>query len=883
MPLQSGTKLGQYEILDPIGAGGMGEVYRARDTKLEREVEIKVLPEELSQDRERLARFEREAKLLASLNHPAIATLHGFEDGFLVMELVEGETLGERIGKGAVSVDEALPLFIQIAEGLEAAHEKGVIHRDLKPANIKITPDGKVKILDFGLAKAFAPQESEVDDSSRSPTLTKGTALGAIMGTASYMSPEQARGKPVDKRTDIWAFGCCLYEALTGKKAFEGDTVTDTLSAVVRAEPDWTALPPAISARLRELLERCLRKDARRRVHDIADARLELEESEERIDATIPAPSIRKWPAMLSVGVAGVLVGLGTALLLDGTREPSPATLRFTMNAAPSIDRVGNPTISPDGERIVYVGHQGENTRLFLRELDKMEAAAIPGTEGALLPFFSPDGLWIGYFAGDEIQKVSVLGGESTTVCKASSNMPGARWGVDDTIVFSPDWTSGLMRVAGSGGEPEVLTTLDRDAGEVGHWWPEFLPDGRTVLFTVWTGGDLNEARIAAVDLETGERRTLFQGARSRYASSGHVVFYRAGRYQAMAFDVSRLEPTSEPRPVLANTRREAPQGANDTFFDFSRGGTLVSIPGEDYADRSSLVWIYRDGTREPLPFDEAVFTRAQVSPDGKRIAASQILAGSYDIWIYDLERGLEERLTREASNFKPVWHPSGQRIAFGSTRGGSFNVYQKELASSAPVQPLLEGPLDETPYSWSSDGSLLAITEWTPERGQDVLLVEMEDPSRKKRLVQTPFSDTTPDISPNGNWVAFSSSLSGRYEVYVQSVHDSGGRVRISTDGGVEPLWSPTANELYFRNRDQAMVVRYETDGNVLAAGTPSVLFDMPSKPVLSASEQVSWDIAPDGDRFLVLEPLPDSPPRDQIHVTTNWFEELKRLVPTN
>ena len=630
-------------------------------------------------------------------------------------------------------------------------------------------------------------------------------------------------------------------------------------------------------------MARCLRKDSRRRVHHIVDARLEFDESgfDDSVDVRPPRRDNR--PAMAAVGVAGILVGLGAAILLNGTPDPSASassvTLRFTIDAAPLLDRLASPAISPDGKRVVYVGYEGEASRLFLRELDRLEATPVPGTEGAMNPFFSPDGLWVGYFADDEIRKVSVLGGESITVCKASADSPGARWGADDTIVFTPDWSSGLVRVAASGDEPEVLTTVDRQAGEAGHWWPEFLPNGRTVLFTVWIGSGLNEAVIAAVNLETGEHRTLFEGARARYVSSGNVVFYRAGRYQVMAFDPSRLEPTSEPRPVLANTRREHPNGNNEQVFDFSMGGTLVSIPGEDYADRSSLVWIHRDGTREKLPFDEAAFTSARVSPDGARIAATKTLAGGFDIWIYDLDRDLEERLTREANNFKPVWHPSGQRLAFASTRGGSFSVYQKRLDSSAPVEPMLEGPLDETPSSWSGDGSTLAIVQSAPGSGNDILLVEIEDASSKRHLVQTPFSDLAPVISPDGKWVAFASSLSGRSEIYVQSVHESGGRVRISTDGGVQPLWSPTTNELYFRNRDKAMAVRYETDGNRFEAGAPAVFLEMPAEPTFGMG-RITWDVAPDGVRFLVLEQSAGSPPRDEIHVTTNWFEELKELV---
>ena len=878
MSLEVGQKLAQYEVVEPIGAGGMGEVYRARDTKLGRDVAIKVLPEEFSGDKERLDRFEREAKLLAQLNHSNVATLYGFEDGYLVMELVEGETLGERIARGPMAVEDALPLFTQIAEGLEAAHEKGIIHRDLKPANIMIEPSGKAKILDFGLAR-FAEVDPDAPDQggSQSPTLTRGTALGAILGTAAYMSPEQARGKRVDKRTDIWAFGCCLYEALTGKRVFGGETPTDTIAAVVKSEPDWSALSSETSPRLRELMERCLRKDSRRRLHDIADARLELEENDATGSGGVDKS---RWPAMAVMGVAGLLVGLGVAMLL-GDREDGSAsspTLRFTIHAAPSLDRLGFPAISPDGKRVVYVGYEGDTSRLFLRELERMEAAALPGTEGAEHPFFSPDGLWVGYYAGDEIRKVSVLGGESITVCKASTNSPGARWGADGMILFSPNWSSGLARVAASGGEPEVVTTLDQAAGESGHWWPELLPNGKTVMFTVNTGGSLTDAVIAAVDLDTGERKTLFDGARARYASSGHVVFYHGGSYQAMTFDVSRLEPTSEPRPVLSSTRREHPNGGEHSLYAFSTEGTLVSIPGEDYFDESSLLWIHRDGTREPLSFDDSAFSHAQISPDGKKIAASRIVAGSYDIWLYDLERGLEERLTRQGNNFKPVWHPDGQRIAFASTRGGTFDVYQRDLDSSSSEEALLEGPIDEEPWSWSADGSLLAFSEITPDAGHDIWLLDLGGASSKKPLVQTPFPDVAARISPDGKWVAFSSALSGRFEVYVQSTFDTGGRIRISTEGGTQPLWSPTTNELYFRSRARAMMVRYEADGDEFEASAPAVLFTLPVHIV--GLDQLTWDVARDGERFLVLEPSADAAPRDELHVTTNWFEDLEALV---
>ena len=886
MALQTGTKLGSYDIIEPIGKGGMGEVYRARDAKLGRDVAIKVLPDELSQDAERLQRFEREARLLAQLNHANVATLYGFEDGYLVMELVEGETLADRLERGPMPIDEAVSLFIEIAQGLEAAHAKDIIHRDLKPANIKIDPDGKPKILDFGLAKAFAPETDVSAETSQSPTMTKGTALGAIMGTASYMSPEQAKGKLVDKRTDIWAFGCCLYEALAGKKAFDGETATDAIAAVVKTEPDWSALPSGVSSRARVLIERCLRKDARRRVHDIADVRLELEESTAEDEALVPLPTTSKSSVTAGVGIAGFLAGLAVAVLLRPSEDAgSPSsTLRLTINAEPYLDQLISPTISPDGARVVYTGVQGETRRLFLRELDAPTAQPIPVTEGAEVSFFSPDGQWIGYFATNELRRVSVLGGDSFTVCQTPSQGPGAAWVRDDTIVFSPSWSSGLSRVRASGGEPEPLTTLDRDAGEGGHWWPDVLPDGRTILFTVFTKGTLNDAAIHAVDLETGERRPVMDGARARYAESGHLVFYHGGRYQAVSFDTSNLEPTSEPVTVLDGTRKEAPLGASHLPFAFSRNGTLVSIPGDEIMLRKSgLVWIHRSGDREPIPYAEAAFKDVRVSPTGDKIAAVKGLSGSYDIWIYDVARGTDERLTREPANFSPVWHPGGDELAFASTRTGTFDVYRKKLGASAPVVPVTESPQDLVPFAWSHDGSFLVVTEQTASTSIDVARVDVTDPSEPRPLVQTPFGDLMPHLSRDSNWVAFASDESGRHEIYVTSTSGNGERVRVSTDGGIQPLWSPTRDELFYRNRDVATMVAYRVRDGRFEADAPSPLFTLPPDPNPFFDDQVSWDIAPDGERFLVLEVSPDAAPRDEIHVTTNWFQELNALLPAN
>jgi serine/threonine-protein kinase len=556
--LTSGTRLGAYEILAPIGAGGMGEVYQARDTKLGREVAIKVLPEAFSEDKERLARFEREARLLASLNHPNIATLHGLEESadthYLVMELVPGETLGERIQRGLIPIDEALPLFTQIAEGLEAAHEKGVIHRDLKPGNIKVTPEGKVKVLDFGLAKAFA-EEGAATDLSQSPTMTReATQAGVIMGTAAYMSPEQARGKTVDKRADIWAFGCCLYEALTGRKAFGGETVTDVFAAIVRAEPRWDALPPPTPQSIRRLLPRCLEKDPNRRLHDIADARIELETAPAEPSPGVEGATPKK--RLISLALAGLAVGAVIAsFVVWNLRPSSPRPMGRLALTVPAGQRpIGHLwsslAISPDGTHVVYKAREGDKEQLYLRPMDRLEAEPIPGTEGAVSPFFSPDGLWIGFFADGQLKKVSIRGGAPQILCEvAVTDTSVPRWGSNGRIFIGTD--AEITQVSSNGGTPELVTAADSEKGEADLLLSDVLPGGKAILFSVWVGGQSwDELSIVVYSLETGERSVLIEGGtNARYVPTGHLVYVRSATLMAVPFDLARLEVTGPPSP----------------------------------------------------------------------------------------------------------------------------------------------------------------------------------------------------------------------------------------------------------------------------------------------------------------------------------------------
>jgi len=643
--LSTGTRLGPYEILAAIGAGGMGEVYRARDTKLGRDVAIKVLPEAFARDPERLARFEREARVLASLNHPNIAAIYGFEqsDGipFLVLEYVPGETL-----RGPLPVSEALRIAGQIAEALENAHEKAFVHRDLKPANIKVTPEGKVKVLDFGLAKAFT-EETVGSDPSQSPTISAGpTRTGMILGTAAYMSPEQARAKPVDKRTDIWAFGCVLYETLAGRQVFPANSVADAMTAILGRDPDWQALPLATPPKIRDLLHRCLQKELNRRLRDIGDARIEIEETlagAVAVPQTTKPPGAARWRPV-AIGVCAA-VAIGVALWAPWRGDSAPRAVIRTAVVLPPSDRFRTEAqpavaISPDGARLVYSASRGGRTQLYFRQLDQFEVTPIAGTEDAGGPFLSPDGEWVGFFAGGKLKKVALRGGPPVTLCDAP-NGRGASWGPDGQIVFTPAASLGigLWRVSASGSEvtPQPLTTPDAKKGEASHRWPYILPGGESVLFTSWGGGAFDASRLAVLSLKTGERRVLLEGGHSaHYASSGHLVFMRAGGLWAAPFDLARLQVTGPHSPMLNRVVTAAATGAG--HYSFAANGTLVYIPGGAESG-SSLLWVDRKGVSRPLTQARRVYMFPRLSPDGGLLAVTIIEGANTDIWVYDLGR----------------------------------------------------------------------------------------------------------------------------------------------------------------------------------------------------------------------------------------------------
>jgi serine/threonine-protein kinase len=866
----------------------MGEVYRAEDTTLKREVAIKVLPEQFTKDPQRLARFEREAQLLASLNHPNIAAIHSFEHSddihFLVLELVEGETLAERVGKGPVPVDEALEVCRQIAEGVEAAHEKGVIHRDLKPANVKVTPEGKVKILDFGLAKAFEG-ETPVTDISQSPTLTEEmTRAGVILGTAAYMSPEQAKGKSVDKRADIFAFGAVLYELLTGKRAFEGETITETLGAIIHKEPDWEALPGATPWRIQDLLRRCLQKDVHDRLDGIANVRIEVKlalyepatESPTAVASALQPPVWRRaipW----SITVMVVLIAVVGFWIL--TRPEVRPVSRFAM-MLPS-DQQLTPTgrhavaLSPDGEHLVYT----VNDQLYLRAMDQLEATTIRGTEGARGPFFSPDGQWVGFWVGGQLKKVSISGGAPVNLCEAAIPY-GATWGQDDTIVFGQG-SEGIWQVPATGGTKEVLISLDPEKNEIGHG-PQILPGGEAVLFTlreadtsVW-----DDSQIVVQSLETGEQKVLVNGGKdARYLPTGHLVYARQGTLLVIPFDVGRLEATSGPVPIVEGVM-DAGASTGAAYFSFSDLGSLVYVASLGGIN-NSLVWVDRDGTElEPAAEEVLEYPRyPRISPDGQRIALTVGPGNRGDLWVFYLDGRPATPLTFQGHNLMPTWSPDGKKVAFVSDRSGQRNLFWMPAdGSTLEPEPFLESPNSQRSPAWSPDGRELIFTQGTPQ-DSDIWALSLEGDSQPREVVATDYRERLPALSRNGKWLAYESNVTGQDEIWVRPYPGPGPPIRISSNGGTEPVWGIEDREILFYEGPKLMAATVEI-GEELRFERAEMLFE--GKYIKYPNAPRPYDVAPDG-RLLMIKGADDTQARDQINVVLNWFEELKRLVPTN
>jgi serine/threonine-protein kinase len=869
MALAAGAKLGPYEILAPIGAGGMGEVYRARDPRMGREVAIKLSAERFSD------RFEREVRAVAALNHPNICHIYDVGPNYLVLELVEGPTLAHRIKQSAIPLDEALPIARQIADALEAAHEKGIIHRDLKPANIKVKPDGTVKVLDFGLAKVA--QASAGEDPEASPTVTlQGTVAGQLLGTPSYMAPEQARGKPVDRRADIWAFGVVLYEMLSGRRLFEGETTSDTLASVLAKEPDWGRIPPQV----RRLLESCLEKDPKRRLRDIADAWRLLENA--------PAPTVSRLRPPWAVA-AVLAFGLAIALWApwrSAVRTVEQASVRLDFDLGPdaSLGSGTGPSVilSPDGSRLVFVsGGQGATRHLFTRRLDQAKATPMPGTDGAYAPFFSPDGQWVGFFAQGKLKKTRIDGGEPVSLFDAPAGR-GASWGEDGNIIAALDQQAGLSQVQQDGGKAVPVTQLNREAGESTHRWPQVLPGGKAVLFSSATVfGHFENADITILTLKDRRRKTVLQhaGMYSRYLPSGHLIYVTKGAILAVPFDLDRLE-------VRGTSVRLGEVASNPNLgfaeFDFSSNGTLAyRVGGPERL--INMQWMDSAGKAVPIGIEPAYFMFPSLSPDGRRVAYTVSQESSEDLWIYDLGRGIKARLTTGQNTSYPIWSIDGQFVLYHATGG----MFWARADGAGKPQPLTQSKAVQLTGSFTPDGKWLAYSEQIPEGGGELRIIPMENDSGQLRageprvFVKTAVGLAFPAFSPDGRWLAYADAQGGRYEVYVRAFPDNGTQVQVSNAGGLQPIWSRTGHELFYRTEDQQiMVASYTVKGNSFVAEKPRA---WSGRLLANMGLAANFDLSGDGKRFITLLAVENPEPREaQSHVmlVTNFFDEVRRRV---
>lgn len=888
MPLAPGTRLGIYDIIAPLGAGGMGEVYRARDPKLNREVALKVVSDAFAGDSELLARFQREARTLAALNHPHIAQIYGFDDSSevhaLAMELVDGPTVADRISRGPLPPAEALTIATQIAEALQAAHHHGIIHRDLKPGNIKIRPDGTVKVLDFGLAKALDRTQpawrggspSNAIDAANSPTvLSSGTQMGVLIGTAAYMAPEQARGRPVDQRADIWAFGCVLYEMLAGRPAFGGETLSETLASVLRDPVDWDALPASVAPAFRRVLKRCLERDPDRRFHDIADVRIELSEPYEA-DAAIAAPkhaaTVARSLGLFAVGalVAGVVVWL----TLRPQVPSNERVQRFALAGLSSlvIDPNQALTLSPDGRALVYRGRGADGVdRLFIRHLDALLPTSLAGTEGGRQPFFSPDGQWVGFFAGGFMKKVAVTGGAPQTIAAAAAPL-GGFWMDDGSIVFVADVASGLLRIPSTGGKPETLLPINSEQkGPFTTPWG--LPGGTAVLLSIRRD---NRFDVAVFSLPDRKLHVLAEDAYSPVlASSGHVLFHQGNSILALPFDSRRLAAAGPAFPVLSNISTRI--SFQTRLFAVSRDGTLAYVPAAPPGESVwRMVWVDRKGEASVVTnFDRPADT-PRLSPDGSQVAF-RTPATNCDVWVHDLARGTTTRLTHEGDNHGVVWMNDGTRVGTARERREGIDIISVSPDGRGSIERVATFPpaSNAVPSSWSS-GTLLVQRGGGPT-GIDITAVSADrDP---KPIVSSPFEDSGGIVSSDGRFVAYVSNESGRAEVYLQSLTGEHPRVQVSTTGGVEPVWARNGKELFLRHGRDLIAVTIETTPK-FSIGRPHVLFsgDYAFGPLAATiSGLANYDVAPDGKRFLMMTGTQWL--EGQLVVVLNWFEDWKQF----
>jgi serine/threonine protein kinase/Tol biopolymer transport system component len=899
----SGDTLGHYVISEPLGAGGMGEVYRATDTRLEREVAIKVLPEEFAEDSERLARFDREAKALASLSHPNIATLYGLEQVskseldqasrpvgsgnlvFLVMELVEGDDLSQRIAKGPLPINTAVAIGRQIAEGLEAAHRKAIVHRDLKPANIRVSADGKVKILDFGLAKTWDPSPSAADF-TESPTVTAGmTRRGTILGTAPYLSPEQARGQVVDRQTDIWAFGCVLYEMLAGRQAFSGGTSSDLIVDILEHEPDWDALDHNTPMDLRRLVGRCLEKEPIRRLRDAGDVALALEDldfEDPRVSTGgarpvgSPTKKLLPWLVSAVAVILAVIVWMGRS----SSKQPqaSPA-LHFTelSPAALDISRIGHygsaVAVSPDGHVLVWVGANPNGTQLYARHLDEDQAHPIAGTEGGLAPFFSPDGVWIGFWADEKLKKVAVRGGAPQTICEVG-HVHGASWG-DGIIVMDGIGAGMLSRVDPRGGPVERIEVTNRPGYLAGN--PRLLPGSDAMLVSTQ-----DSKTVDLVSLTTGEVTTLVSDGNSgTYLPSGHLLWIQGDNLLAAPFDLSRRTITGDAYTVIEGVLTETDIGSL-AHYAVSNEGTLAYLPGTAQTSGTLPTWVALDGTTEPMSLPPESYLSPRVSPDGQKLLLSR-QTKSRSLWLAEPARGVISPVTDDESNqYWAIWTPDGDHMIFNSQEGNEpVNLWVQRVDHSKPARRLTTTNVHHVPMDITRDGRTVLFLESAWAGGSfGIKQLHIDGEPRTTPLLATSAHEVHPKLSPDDRWLAYASDVTGRMEIYVQRFPDLGATVRVSPKGGVAPLWSPSGDRLYYRSENGRRVFAVDvTNRDPIQFGGEKLLFEGRFEPDIPWGRK--WDIHPDGDRFLMLQ-IGSSEPVEGIRVIVNWFDELERLVPS-
>ena len=878
MTMQPGTTLLHYTLTDRIGEGGMGVVWKAVDTTLDRAVAIKILPETVAADAVGLARFEREAKLLASLSHPNIATIHGLHETggirFLAMELIDGEDLSKVLARGALPVDEALRIATRVAEALETAHDNGIVHRDLKPANVALTTEGAVKVLDFGLAKALEPEATDHGRPELSPTVTSAaTAAGMIMGTAGYMSPEQARGQVVDARADVWALGCLIYEMLTGNRAYEGKTISDTLASVLRADPDWDALPATVPAGLIRVMRRCLVKDARDRVRHAGDVRLDLADlfRDEERPAESGGPS-RGLPVALTV-----VAVLALALASWGWLRPQPEVdvgepVRFEVIAGTREAPIESwsLSVSPDGRRIAWVVKESATASIHLREIDALESRRLPDTEGASRPAFSPGGQSIAFFAGGKLKRLDLESRAAIDLCDAVEGA-GITWGSDGNIVFNSGWIAGLSRVSAEGGTPEEVTRLDEQDGEIGHWHPHLLPDNKHVLVSRWRTG-LEDISVGVASLETGETRDLVPRASfARYVATGHLLFTRAGAVHVVPFDPERLEVTGDPVKLIDSVEQQWSSGSST--WAVSDTGVLAYLSGGLWSTKREVVRISRDGTVESLNVEPGAYLSVSISPDGGLLGLTQFDSGKTNVRIRDLARGVDTRLPPGTVNNWPLWGPDSHEFVFTTAREGPWDIYKVPVDQSAEPEMLVQGNPDQIPMAWSKDGRYLIFQEAYSE----TRVMDLVD-GRKVTTLDVSASASPGDqgvsLSPDSRWMAFTGWASGQKEIFVQGFPAGTRTYQVSIGGGYAPLWSGDGREVFYRRGDAVFAVSIRAAEDGIVADRPRELF---RGDFVQQYDPHEWSYDPSTDTLIMIRNGEHELSSDRFVVLMGWMGELR------